>query len=136
MTVKDTTAMIAAMTPQLTQGSWVYCFEPDPERVATLMDDAFAMIREVEGVTLILPACVAAAQGHDSARAMRLITLSVFSDLEGIGLTAAVAQALTDAGISCNVVAAYHHDHVFVPETDAKAALAALQKCQLAAAQK
>ncbi len=34
------------------------------------------------------------------------ITLTVYSDLEAVGLTAAVAGALADRGISCNVVAA------------------------------
>ncbi|WP_299722682.1 ACT domain-containing protein [uncultured Tateyamaria sp.] len=133
MTVKDTNAMIASMTPVLTEGLWVYCVEPDPARSTPLIRNAFAMIREAEGITLILPTSVAAEAGYDCTLSMRLITLNVFSDLEGIGLTAAVAQALTQAGISCNVVAAYHHDHVFVPETDAERALAALQDCQRSA---
>jgi len=31
------------------------------------------------------------------------------------GMTAAIARLLGDAGISANVVAAYYHDHIFVP---------------------
>jgi hypothetical protein len=54
------------------------------------------------------------------------ITLQVYSDLEGVGLTAAVATALAEAGIPCNVVAALHHDHLFVPETQGAAALRCL----------
>jgi hypothetical protein len=34
--------------------------------------------------------------------------------LDAVGLTAAFAKALTDAGISSNVVAALYHDHIFV----------------------
>ena len=133
MTVKDTRAMIAGMTPVLKDGTWVYCCEPDPAKAAIFAAHAFAMIREVEGVTLILPASVAAKHGYDTTLLMRHIALNVFSDLEGIGLTSAVARALTDVGISCNVVAAVHHDHVFVPERDAAQAMAALIAVQKAA---
>ena len=61
---------------------------------------------------------------------MRRITLTVHSSLEAVGLTAAVATCLAQAGISANVVAAYHHDHVFVPEADAETAVQALRQLQ------
>ena len=32
-----------------------------------------------------------------------------------MGLTSSFSRGLTKAGISCNVIAAYHHDHIFVP---------------------
>jgi uncharacterized protein len=48
------------------------------------------------------------------------ITLTVNSSLDGVGLTAAVSQALAEQGIPCNVVAAAHHDHLFVPERRAE----------------
>ncbi|MEX0310056.1 MAG: ACT domain-containing protein [Tateyamaria sp.] len=130
--VKDTQAMIAGMTPQLRPGTWVFCTDPNPE---SKPPNAFAMIREAEGTTFILPRETAQSLGYDASLGMRQITLSVFSDLEGIGLTAAVAAALTDAGISCNVVAAFHHDHVFVPEADAERAMAALLAVQAEAKQ-
>ena len=126
--------MIAGMSPVLGDGTWVYCCESDSVKAATLAQHAFCLVRETEGMTLILPTSVAASQGYDTSLSMRLITLNVYSDLEGIGLTAAVAQALTDAGISCNVVAAYHHDHVFVPQGDADRAMSALIAAQQSAA--
>lgn len=43
------------------------------------------------------------------------ITLEVRSALDAVGLTSAVSAALTQAGISCNVLAGYHHDHLLVP---------------------
>ena len=58
---------------------------------------------------------------------MRQITLHVTSALDGVGLTAAVATALSELGIPANVVAGHFHDHVFVPEDQAVAALAALK---------
>ena len=134
MTVKDTNLMIAGMTPVLKQGTWAYCCETATTKAAGLIPEAFAVMRETEGVTLILPSDIAAKHGYDVALTMRLITLSVFSDLEGVGLTAAVAQALSGGGISCNVVAAYHHDHVFVPKDDAERAVSFLKERQQLAA--
>ncbi|HCH64870.1 MAG TPA: acetyltransferase, partial [Deltaproteobacteria bacterium] len=62
------------------------------------------------------------------------ITLTVHSDLQAVGLTAAVASALTAVGVSCNVVAGAHHDHLFVPEGMADRAMAALRDLQEASA--
>ena len=62
------------------------------------------------------------------------ITLRAHSDLAAVGLTAAFARALGDAGISCNVVAGVHHDHLFVPVARAADAMAALQALQAAQA--
>ena len=53
--------------------------------------------------------------------------LQVHSALDGVGLTAAVAGALAAAGIACNVIAAFHHDHLFVPAARAGAVLLAAQ---------
>jgi hypothetical protein len=47
--------------------------------------------------------------------------------LDGVGLTAAVASALAGEGIPCNVVAAFHRDHIFVPSEAAERALAVLK---------
>ncbi|MEO0402056.1 MAG: ACT domain-containing protein [Pseudomonadota bacterium] len=134
MPVKDTTAMIAAMTPVLTPDIWVYCSEANADTASALSGSAFALVQEDEGATLILPFDTAQKAGYDVSVPMSRITLNVYSDLEGVGLTAAVARALTDEGISCNVVAAYHHDHVFVPIHDAARALEALEAAQSAAA--
>jgi uncharacterized protein len=55
------------------------------------------------------------------------ITLTVHSALEAVGLTAAFSKALADVNISCNVVAGYYHDHIFVPQQDAEKAMAVLE---------
>ena len=64
---------------------------------------------------------------------MALIRLNVYSALDGVGLTAAVAGALAEAGIACNMVAALNHDHVFVPADRATQALSILRALQAAA---
>jgi len=56
------------------------------------------------------------------------ITLTVHSSLEAVGLTAAFSKVLTEENISCNVVAAYYHDHLFVPKKDTERAMTVLNR--------
>jgi uncharacterized protein len=76
--------------------------------------DPFAVIVEAEGLTVValVSAMTRAGIAHHGQWAR--ISLSVHSDLAAVGLTAAIAAALTRHGISANVVAGYFHDHVFV----------------------
>jgi hypothetical protein len=123
--VRDGRAMIAAMAPRLDPRRWRFVLV-QPGAAPQLLGAAIGTFREDEGVTAIVPADVAdelGIEGPDFAR----ITLMVLSDLEGVGLTAAVATALADAGITCNMVAAFHHDHVFVPALRAEEALDVLR---------
>lgn len=61
------------------------------------------------------------------------ITLRVHSDLQAVGLTAAFSTALAEAGLSCNVMAGAHHDHVFVPAGSASLVMTTLKDLQLRA---
>ena len=85
-------------------------------------------------MSLILPRAAAEALGFPVALPMRQIELTVNSALDGVGLTAAVASALAAEGVPCNVVAAFHHDHIFVPAAKAEMALAVVKALQDAAA--
>jgi len=76
----------------------------DPD--APLPADVFALIWEPEGMTLIAPF-----PDGEWAR----ISLTIHSSLSAVGLTAAIARALSDKGLPANIVAAYHHDHILVP---------------------
>jgi hypothetical protein len=80
------------------------------------LGDAFALIREAEGVTVVRP-------GEGWAR----ITLGIHSSLAAVGLTARVSAALAAHGIGANMIAAFHHDHVFVPWDRRDEAMAALR---------
>lgn len=99
--VGDLAGMLAGMAPLLDARRWGFV-----EVEGAAPQDAFALIREDEGTTAILP---------DPAGDFARITLTVHSALDGVGLTAAVSGALAERGIACNVVAAFHHDHLFVP---------------------
>ncbi len=119
--------MIAAMAPRRRPGSFAFVTCPDAATAARAAPQAIASFAEDEGLSLVLPFEVARALGFPDPQPMACLTLSVHSALDGVGLTAAVATALTECGIPCNMVAAFHHDHAFVPEDRAEEALQALR---------
>lgn len=128
--VRDCTATLKGLTPVLEPGDVVFVTAGDAARAQALLPRALAMFVEDEGVSLILPLAEAARHGFDVRQPMRRIVLNIYSALDGVGLTAAVSQVLAAAGIACNMVAAFHHDHVFVPSSRAEDALALLQALQ------
>ncbi len=123
--IADLGTLLASLEPALAAGRYVYASVPEADLAAHLARGVIGLFREAEGVTLILP--VDAAEGLAVSAPLRMITLTVQSSLEAVGLTAAFATALTEEGISANVVAAFHHDHLFVPERDAERALDVLR---------
>jgi hypothetical protein len=122
--------MVAGMNPVLRPGVWAFCTLPGDRVSAEALADSLATFREDEGLALILPLEAAQRLDLDTTQPMARIVLEVFSALDGVGLTAAVATALADHGIPCNMIAAYHHDNVFVPLARADEALAILQQLQ------
>ncbi|MEK1897265.1 MAG: ACT domain-containing protein [Rhizobium sp.] len=129
-TVRDTHAMLSGMTPTLMNGEFVFCVMPDEDVARLAVPDTLAWFREREGISLILSKSRAEQLGFNCDMPMRRIVLEVLSSLEGVGLTAAVASALAARSIPCNMVAAYHHDHVFVPAAMAELALEILLQLQ------
>lgn len=98
-----------------------------------VFEQCLAMFREEEGVTLVLPASVAKESHYAFDGTYRRITLQVHSSLDAVGLTAAFSKALTEEDISANVIAAFYHDHIFVPSLDAERAMKALLRLRDAA---
>ena len=70
---------------------------------------------EDEGTTLITRKEDADQLGLSYNYEAAWITISLVTALDTVGITAAFASLLSDAQISCNVVAAFYHDHIFVP---------------------
>jgi len=122
--------MIAGMTPVLRPEIFVFTTTNDPDLVASLYSEAISTFKEDEGISMLIPVETAKKSKLPADSPMRCITLNVFSSLEGVGLTAAVSAALGNNGIACNMVAAFHHDHVFVPSKMCDQAMAVLLSLQ------
>jgi hypothetical protein len=123
---RDLTRLLANLSPTLSPREYVFCTFPDAGYGDHPDLSPVGVFAEVEGLTLIVPRAEADARGCAYEGVFRCITLQVHSSLDAVGLTAAVAGVLAQHDIPANVVAAYHHDHLFVPAQRAEDALAAL----------
>jgi hypothetical protein len=120
--------MLCALDPHLLPEEFAFCTVPYSRQAEFSGLSPLASFREEEGQTLVVDTGSADGAGLDYDGAFRCITLGVNSSLGAVGLTAAVTTCLARRGISANVIAAYHHDHIFVPSGRADEALAALQE--------
>lgn len=109
------------MTPVLNAGCFVFCSTRDVKPIE--FDEIILLFKEEEGYTVVLPKEVADTLGLEYTFVAAWITLTVHSSLEAVGLTAAFSSALAQHNISCNVVAGYFHDHIFVDYHDAEKAM-------------
>lgn len=114
------------MTPVLNAGDYVYCTVSTLNTIDTTQ--ILGLFKEDEGFTVILKKELADQLDFKYTYIAAWITLTIHSSLEATGLTAAFATALAQEAISCNVIAAYHHDHIFVAKKDAEKAMKALNK--------
>ncbi|RJG14283.1 ACT domain-containing protein [Pseudomonas cavernicola] len=121
--------LLRSMSPQLNAGDYVFCSVNDENLLAGVQ--VLGSFREREGLTVILQRQQAERLGLPFDYIAAWITLTVHSALSAVGLTAAFATALAMAGISCNVIAGYYHDHLFVAQADGERAIDVLR--QLAA---
>jgi uncharacterized protein len=126
--IGDLKLLLQTLEPTLNSGVYAYCSVPFNANLSKTVP--LATFRELEGLTVVLEESVAIAANFKVLFRAAWITLRVQSDLQAVGLTAAFASALGAAGISCNVIAAAFHDHIFVPIEDAQAAMAVLIKLQ------
>lgn len=120
----DLTRLLATMDPSRRPGEYVFCVEPDGGIPGDVVVQASVVEAEGRSVVLRRDDADRLGLGHDFVAAW--ITLRVHSALEAVGLTAAVSARLAAAGISCNVIAGFHHDHLLVPHDRADEALSAL----------
>jgi hypothetical protein len=123
------TALLKNMTPVLNEGDYVYCAITSIQSIDTA--HILGLFKEAEGCTIILEKEMADQLQLEYSYIAAWITLTIHSSLAATGLTAAFATALAQEGISCNVVAAYYHDHIFVAKEDAERAMAVLKRLSL-----
>jgi uncharacterized protein len=121
----DLRALLAGMAPALRDGEFVFCALRAPDEIPAGV--ALGTFAEAEGISAIVPRADALRAGLHASEPLRCITLTVRSSLAAVGFTAAVTRALADAGIAANAVAAFHHDHLFVPAGRAEEALRVLR---------
>ncbi|MEN8625217.1 ACT domain-containing protein [Psychrobacter proteolyticus] len=125
--ITDVNELLSSMQPALVDELFVFCTVTG--QLAEYVNLApIATFVEPEGLTLVLTKDKADEADLQYEGVFRQITLTVHSSLEAVGLTAAIATKLTSKGISANVIAAYYHDHIFVPDDKAEQALSALKE--------
>lgn len=123
MTDGDLQEMLRGMQPVLA---------PEPYGIAIVAAlpaglTPFATVAEAEGLTVIAPQAALEGSGIAAGPLWARISLGLQSELAAVGLTAAFSTALGHAGISANVIAGYHHDHILVQYARRHDAMAVLQ---------
>ena len=130
--ISDLPTLLAAMRPVLNPGRYMFVTLPPDQSLD--LHAIVASVREPEGLSVVLTEEDANGLGLEASYVAAWITLTIQSDLAAVGLTAAFSNALAHAGISCNVVAGKHHDHLFVPHEQAQMAMSVLNALEAGAA--
>lgn len=113
---KNLAILIKEMKPYVNEGQYVFVSVKDSSIVSN--KDIIGLFRETEGVTLILDRSIADKRNLSYTFIASWITLKVHSALDAVGLTAAFSTELAAHNISCNVMAGFYHDHIFVAKED------------------
>lgn len=122
---KNLSTLLKNMTPTLNPGAYIFATLTDIDRIKR--SDTICEFKEKEGVTIVMEKQKALEYGLPVESIFAWITLEIHSSLDAVGLTAAFSNELAKFGISCNVIAGYFHDHIFVGETDGKKAIQVLE---------
>ena len=122
----DLNILLTSLKPSLNKGSYVFISVNDIQHISR--DIILFEFKEKEGITIILEQAKADELNFKYDFVASWITLNVHSALNAVGLTAAVSTALTKYNISCNVVSAYYHDHLFVATKDTEQAMEVLSE--------
>jgi len=120
---EDLNKLLVLLEPNLLPSDFVFCTAANLKYGDLAELQPIASYQEEEGLTLVLGKKAADGAGLAYDSVFNCITLTVHSSLDAVGLTAAISGKLAANGISANIIAAYHHDHVFVQKCNAQSAL-------------
>lgn len=124
--VTNLSELVKNMTPELHTGIYIFATVKDITNIDR--SKTICEFKEKEGITVIVEQNYADILGLKYDYLAAWITLTIHSSLDAVGLTAVFSNELAKHSISCNVVAGYHHDHIFVAQEDAKKAILVLTK--------
>ena len=105
--------LIRGMNPELNKGEFVFCKLDSEEKLQNIKPKC--LFRETEGITVVLSKTEAGELNLAYTFECSWITLNIHSSLDAVGFIAKLSKALAEASISCNIISAYFHDHLFVP---------------------
>ena len=125
----DLNKLIKGLSPKLNDGEYVFTSIKNIELLNT--SEVICTFKEKEGFTLILERSRADQLGLKYNFIASWIALEVHSSLNAVGLTSLFTTELADNGISCNVIAGYYHDHIFVSTKDSLKTLGILNHLSL-----